>query len=216
MPDYAKDRDAAWGFGNTILYRMCKEEPCHRDLDVVSAKLWLIGRSYAASPERGSGVAPEGETPAFFDWLAERMNWPALDRTLDKLSEDNPFGPDTLCLILDLHRCFHERLRSAIKLRLNGLEARRQTSFCSKYLHFHKPDHFPLFDSYVSAAVSRATGPWKRYECGPKHDPKYSRFCQQLLIYRQDKANLTLRGLDRDLYDQERAFRAAKASEASV
>lgn len=216
MAEYDKDRDAAWGYGNSVLYRMCKEEPRHCDPDVVSAKLWLIGRSYAASPERGSGAAPEGESPAFFDWLAGQMNWPALDRKLDKLSEDNPFGPETLSLILGLHRCFHEKLKAAIKPRLNGLEPRRQTSFCSKYLHFHKPDHFPLFDSYVSAAVSRATGPWKRYQYNPKHDPKYSRFCQQLLVYSRKRPNLTLRALDRDLYDKEREFRVAKANETSA
>ena len=42
-------------FGNEVLYNMCKENPCHNDANVVEGKMWLIGRSYAASPERRQG-----------------------------------------------------------------------------------------------------------------------------------------------------------------
>lgn len=46
MADYINDRDAAWGFGNAVLYRMCLHDaPTHRDKDEIAGKLWLIGRS---------------------------------------------------------------------------------------------------------------------------------------------------------------------------
>ncbi len=58
--DYHSDRDAAWGFGNAILYRMCKDKPRHDDITVAASKFWLIGRAYAASPQRGSGKSKVG------------------------------------------------------------------------------------------------------------------------------------------------------------
>jgi hypothetical protein len=42
------DRKDAGGYGNQILYRMCQEQPLHTDTDVISGKIWLIGRAYAA------------------------------------------------------------------------------------------------------------------------------------------------------------------------
>ena len=44
--------DSRWAFGNSILYRMCQENPYHDREDVVIGKIWLIGRSYAAAIER--------------------------------------------------------------------------------------------------------------------------------------------------------------------
>ncbi|MBB6698663.1 hypothetical protein [Clostridium algidicarnis] len=41
-----------WSFGNEILYEMCGKNRKHKNADVVVGKVWLIGRSYAASIER--------------------------------------------------------------------------------------------------------------------------------------------------------------------
>jgi len=38
--------------GNAILYKLCNDYPMNDDVNGMIAKLWLIGRSYAASPER--------------------------------------------------------------------------------------------------------------------------------------------------------------------
>lgn len=38
--------------GNGVLYDLCKEYSKHDNADEISSKMWLIGRSYAASPER--------------------------------------------------------------------------------------------------------------------------------------------------------------------
>ena len=43
------------GYGNETLYKMCKDRPLHDDVDTISSKLWIIGRSYAASIERKAG-----------------------------------------------------------------------------------------------------------------------------------------------------------------
>ena len=44
-----------WGWGNEVLYRMCREEPGHTKLDVIAGKVWPIGRAYSAAIERKAG-----------------------------------------------------------------------------------------------------------------------------------------------------------------
>ena len=41
-----------WDLGNKILYDMCQQYPFHNKSSEVIAKVWLIGRSYAAAIER--------------------------------------------------------------------------------------------------------------------------------------------------------------------
>src|SRR5256885_5652876 len=45
-------RNTFWNIGNEVLYRLCRERPMHRERNEIAAKVWLIGRSYAASIER--------------------------------------------------------------------------------------------------------------------------------------------------------------------
>jgi len=214
--DYCRDRESAWGYGNTILYKMClKDQPRHNDPDAVAGKMWLIGRSYAASPERGAGNTPQGENPDFFRWLADQGNWSELDAKLGELSDRNYFSLESLNQILDIHYYFREFIRKATIPRMNGTEPRQHTSFCSKYLHFHRPDHFPIYDSYVVAAVAREiareTSQRRRFTIKlGDHDPRYDRFCQQLIEYQKldsSRSVKTLRELDRDLYEKERLHR---------
>src|SRR6185295_16599237 len=44
---------SVWDVGNSILYKLCRQYPAHDSIDVIIAKVWLIGRSYAAAIERG-------------------------------------------------------------------------------------------------------------------------------------------------------------------
>jgi len=41
-----------WDLGNQTLYSLCQDHPMHDRDDVIIAKVWLIGRSYAAAVER--------------------------------------------------------------------------------------------------------------------------------------------------------------------
>ena len=41
-----------WDFGNEILYKLCRENFEHDENDKIIAKVWLIGRAYAAAIER--------------------------------------------------------------------------------------------------------------------------------------------------------------------
>jgi hypothetical protein len=45
--------DPTWDIGNRALYALCREFPRHERAPEIVAKVWLIGRSYAAAIERG-------------------------------------------------------------------------------------------------------------------------------------------------------------------
>ncbi len=49
--------DAAdpWRVGNALLYELCSRYPDHLTESEIIAKVWLIGRTYAAAIERGKG-----------------------------------------------------------------------------------------------------------------------------------------------------------------
>ena len=44
--------DNEWSLGNSVLYDLCKTYPTHKDKKSIVAKIWLIGRAYAAAIER--------------------------------------------------------------------------------------------------------------------------------------------------------------------
>lgn len=44
----------SWGYGNEILYCMAKDPNDLKDKDKLAGAIWLIGRAYAASPQRRS------------------------------------------------------------------------------------------------------------------------------------------------------------------
>lgn len=46
------DRGNDWDLGNQVLYDLCEKYPHHTSKAEIVAKIWLIGRSYAAAIER--------------------------------------------------------------------------------------------------------------------------------------------------------------------
>lgn len=49
-----------WDIGNGVLYDLCRRFPRHENAEGVVAKVWLIGRAYSASIERGRGGSEFG------------------------------------------------------------------------------------------------------------------------------------------------------------
>lgn len=41
-----------WDLGNKVLYDLCRKYPRHEGYPEIIAKIWIIGRSYAAAIER--------------------------------------------------------------------------------------------------------------------------------------------------------------------
>jgi hypothetical protein len=179
-----------WDVGNRVLYKLCKQLPDHSDEGAVLAKIWLIGRAYAAAIERRRNKAADNESfylrtvvPTIVnsdidDWVAETRAQP---------------------------RCFstmvatHGRVTSLFES-ISGLEKR---SLASKYLHFHLPSVFFIYDARAIEGIRRIQLPKvKKHSFYPKQaDNEYRKFAEkcaalQSLVRQNLGVSLTPRQLD--------------------
>ena len=131
--------------GNEILYEMCRKYPKHENKAEVYSKLWLIGRSYAASLERNKKKASSSDI--YEKVLKELVDTRGeeIDRSLGELQ---PITDEaSMKAVLSLHQKFVEIFNSATDL--------RKRSLASKYLHFHRRDVFYIYDNYANRALNR-------------------------------------------------------------
>ena len=179
-----------WGLANQTLYDLCKEYPNHTDADQIVAKLWLIGRSYAAAIERRKNA--KGYVGDFYyDTVAPAMISAGQD--LDsKIALLNSLK--SIDDLLDTHAYLMGIFNS-----LTGMDKR---SLASKYLHFHCPEAVFIYDSVASTALRKIVKKPKNigtYITGNR-DAEYVDFCLRAIELRQYIAdeyglNLTVRDL---------------------
>jgi hypothetical protein len=157
---------AAWDFGNQVLYSMCSADPGHNQDHIIIGKMWLIGRTYAAAIERRR-TAGQALGDAFYEnVVAPRIRESEIDEWFEAIRKGSP---DDLTLHLQAHarvmRLFTE---------ISGLEKR---SLASKYLHFHFPRRFYIYDSRAYRVIRELTEPiGKRIPNLGDHDGMYARF----------------------------------------
>jgi hypothetical protein len=198
--DFAK-ADDIWTFANEILYRLCRDYPEHKKPDVVGAKIWLIGRSYAAAVERRKNVDPENRiaNDAFYkDVVIPKIKESDLDAKLDSLQPFSKVDEHSIIPVLEVHRCF-------VRI-LNEITELNKRSLASKYLHFHKPNLFYIYDSIANAGLSKVMPRYrlKKYFNDGKFDPAYANYAFKLLELQKEIEQkygeyLTPRQLDRIL-----------------
>lgn len=167
-----------WDLGNRVLYDLCTSHPRHQRADEVVAKVWLIGRSYPAAIEcrrRGHGedligddfyqvtVAPAVVQSGIDAWIADAS------RTAD------PGSHAALAA--------HFRL-TALFESMTGQEKR---SLASKYLHFHSPDVFLIYDSRARRAITKVAPPANppREVRRSDHDEEYRNFTWRCIWLRE-------------------------------
>lgn len=161
-----------WSFGNTILYDMCKNNPLHKETDIIVGKVWLIGRTYSVAVERRKKYNDEKN---FYD----KHIVPAIKEIADKLDSTilkllkvteitNEIVPEILCL--------HNLLCDSL-FQITNLNKR---SFASKYLHFHLPKLFYIYDSQVIKNIGKYNAPkdvFANYRLiGGEFDLEYAEF----------------------------------------
>jgi len=133
-------------FGNGILYKMCKENPKHNNPDVVSGKVWLIGRAYSAAIERVK--RKENINDDFYkEKVGPTLTDPELDKRLESLQKIEKATKENASDILSAHKYLQNKIR-----KITGMDKR---SLCSKYLHFHLPRLFFIYDSRVAGALQK-------------------------------------------------------------
>ena len=164
-----------WAYGNSVLYKMCEEKPLHNEKNIVASKVWLIGRSYAAAIERTkSGEKLENIIDKFWDALNSESD--SIDKTLRAINsitiEETGNNVQT---ILDTHKQVMDIIQKATTM--------DKRSLTSKYLHFHCPNAFFIYDSRARRAINKLVK--KQDVTGYSGDTEYVEFFLRILKLQQ-------------------------------
>jgi hypothetical protein len=177
--------------GNQVLYELCSKHPCHKTDQEIIAKTWLIGRSYAAAIERRknkNAKALSGEE--FYEKeVAPPIRRSGIDLSLRSLKTD-PSPKNAIRVHHDVMNLFEL------------ISNHKNRSLASKYLHFHHPKLFFIFDSRSLSAIRKVTPKVKLqtsdFESG-EIDKDYAKFYKRAL-WLQESLRTTL---DRSLSPRE-------------
>lgn len=147
--DFHRQNESRWDFGNSVLYRMCEEHPCHENADVIVGKIWLIGRSYAAAIERRKNSDEYHGDDFYYDVVAPKLLsiGGELDRRIRSLKRNRDSIEASVPQILSTHKLLMDAFYEITQL--------EKRSLASKYLHFHCPSKFFIYDSRASEAIRR-------------------------------------------------------------
>jgi len=99
-----EDYDSRWRLLDDTLYRLCRENHGHSNLEEVCAKLWIIGRTYATGIERQvlSKRTQGSSLSQVADYLHSKAA--AVDNILATLKfVSEPLSPSGLRIIVSAH-----------------------------------------------------------------------------------------------------------------
>lgn len=137
-----------WSLGNDILYKMCADNFNHDSAEKIVAKVWLIGRSYAVAIERRRNKTPGVESDKFYiETVVNSLQSSELDKMMDKIKIMPRLNNGSLIKTIELHHYLTKLIN-----KITNLDKR---SFSSKYLHFHLPALFYIYDSRAAKAIKR-------------------------------------------------------------
>ena len=174
----ALDAQSVWDLGNEVLYQLCGDHPGHSDDDAIIAKTLLIGRVYAASLERRRKADVKGDE-FYTKQVTSVFRKSEMDRWLQSLKEDAGGSPQKA---IEIHKKLTDLLRT-----ITNFDNR---SFASKYLHFHFPTRFYIFDSRADKSARKLAKLDRGRNRSGNTDPKYAEFCA-----RCDKLSGLIQGL---------------------
>jgi len=168
--------NTAWDLGNQVLYDLCSEHPFHKTQQEILAKVWLIGRTYAAALERRKNKDLDATGDLFYeDKAAPEIMASPIDAWLELLKTDSK--PETAIEI-------HSKLTKLFQ-KITKLEKR---SLASKYLHFHHKDLFFIYDSRAMSAIRSLTPGYRQLPDLLVKDPdeEYMSFFRRCLWLQSD------------------------------
>ncbi len=169
-----------WAFGNSILYQMCSDNPLHNDVNVIAGKIWIIGRTYSAAIERRR-INTDFDGDFYYEIVAPKLMeiGPELDERILKINQHSVLTEQNLDLVLTTHKFLMDTF-----FEITNLEKR---SLASKYLHFHCPSMFFIYDSFATINSKKRVKLDKEkaalhYSCNG--DKEYTDFCVRMLELR--------------------------------
>jgi hypothetical protein len=190
--EYADDYS---GYGNEVLYRMCKDAPDHTNEDKIASKIWIIGRAYSAAIERKAGKKMINGVDFTRDCVAPAIRASEIDTWLSNVAEISRVTRENVDLVL---QCHHEVTKLFRKI--TGIEKR---SLASKYLHFHQPRAFFIYDSIANTNLRKILRNHKaRFSVPKQYDHQYAAFVYRCIYFRDEVrekelgAGVTPRNLD--------------------
>ena len=130
--------------GNSILYDLCERYPNHERDDVIIAKIMTIGRTYAAAIERRNTKDNLTSDAFLFKCVVPKIRSSSIDKWLDGLRHVST-GKNVVRV--------HKQVTDLFS-KISGMEKR---SLASKYLHFHFPHLYYLYDSRAKKALTALT-----------------------------------------------------------
>ena len=161
-----------WDLGNEVLYKLCREHCKHNSKDEIIAKIWLIGRSYAAAIERRK-KAHEFSDDFYEKVVFDKIKNSDLDHWLESLPESmsNPW--------IDLGRIITVQKR--LMDLFSAITGMKKRSLASKYLHFHRPRLFFIYDSRARIAINSITPNVRHITdiASEDWDSEYRNFCRR-------------------------------------
>ena len=193
-----KNIEKSSGWGNDVLYQMCRDAPRHNDIDKIAGKIWLIGRAYSASIERKAGKKMIKGKDFYKDIVAPAIKNSDIDQWIDSVKDISRVTRENIHPVLFAHKKLTD-----LFLKISTVEKR---SLASKYLHFHQPKAFFIFDSIANKKIRKLTRCIKqRFDVPKQYDYEYSAFVYRCLYYRDNifenkiRKNTSPRTLDRFL-----------------
>lgn len=146
--DTARQKNV-WDFGNAILYKLCKDNFQHKTDDHILTKVLFIGRIYAAAVERRKNKSTDINDNFYTETVAPTFRKSKLDDKLLNLKTIKTEKVENIKSVLQTHYYLTSMLQ-----KITALDKR---SFSSKYLHFHLPDLFYIYDSRAVTALRKFT-----------------------------------------------------------
>jgi hypothetical protein len=138
-----------WDLGNKMLYELCKKNFLHQNNGDIVSKVWLIGRAYSAAVERRKNKEESNEE-FYFNRVAPVLKSSSLDQHL-RLLKNLALTTESIGPILEAHYHLIKTLNKITKL--------NKRSFSSKYLHFHLPHLFFIYDSRALSGLRKFGAP---------------------------------------------------------
>lgn len=125
---------------------MCSRLPLHKNDDEILAKILLIGRSYAAAIERRrSKKNGQSNSQFYLEHVAPSIRKSSIDLWLAKARKVRPGTSSASTVAVEVH--------GKLTQLFNEITEHENRSLASKYLHFHVPKLFYIYDSRAVEAM---------------------------------------------------------------
>ena len=155
------ENQTVYSFGDKYLYRMSKDTLDNIEENKIASMIWLIGRSYAASPERIKGIKKENDTPnSIFEKLAKNNMIKIIESAKTKLDKEYTYLndndvellADSIQMVSDINSC---RFLNDSNHMSEQNTVYNMISFSSKFLHFCFPKSVFIIDQYSRIGTKR-------------------------------------------------------------